>query len=133
MFTGIVQGMAEVISFEDGTLCLLLPELENIEQGASISIDGVCLTVVSFTQEQVWFDVVSETLQITTLSSLSVGDLVNYERAARVGDEIGGHDVSGHVSCTATIESWENGLMRFNLDAKWMKYVIAKGYIAIDG
>ena len=133
MFTGIVQGMAEVISFEDGTLCLLLPELENIEQGASISIDGVCLTVVSFTEEQVWFDVVSETLQITTLSSLSVGDLVNYERAARVGDEIGGHDVSGHVSCTATIESWENGLMRFNLDSKWMKYVIAKGYIAIDG
>lgn len=133
MFTGIVQGMAEVVSFENGTLCILLPESEGLEQGASVAIDGVCLTVVSFTEEQIWFDVVEETMQVTTLSSLQAGDLVNFERAAKFGDEIGGHDVSGHVSCTATISSWQDGVMRFDLDSSWMKYVIAKGYIAIDG
>lgn len=133
MFTGIVQGMAEVVSFENGTLCILLPENEGLEQGASVAIDGVCLTVVSFTEEQIWFDVVEETMQVTTLSSLQAGDLVNFERAAKFGDEIGGHDVSGHVSCTATISSWQDGVMRFDLDSSWMKYVIAKGYIAIDG
>ncbi len=133
MFTGIMQGMAEVVSFENGTLCILLPESEGLEQGASVAIDGVCLTVVSFTEEQIWFDVVEETLQVTTLSSLQAGDLVNFERAAKFGDEIGGHDVSGHVSCTATISSWQDGMMRFDLDSNWMKYVIAKGYIAIDG
>ena len=93
----------------------------------------MCLTVVSFTEEQIWFDVVEETMQVTTLSSLQAGDLVNFERAAKFGDEIGGHDVSGHVSCTATISSWQDGVMRFDLDSSWMKYVIAKGYIAIDG
>ena len=61
MFTGIVQGMAEVVSFENGTLCILLPESEGLEQGASVAIDGVCLTVVSFTEEQIWFDAVSYT------------------------------------------------------------------------
>ncbi len=133
MFTGIVQGLGEVISFEDGSLCVEIPELDDIEQGASIAIDGVCLTVSGFTEERVWFDVVEETLDITTLASLTAGDLVNFERAAKVGDEIGGHEMSGHVSCTATIESHADGMMRFSIAGKWMKYVTAKGFIAIDG
>ena len=133
MFTGIVQGLGEVISFEDGSLCVEIPELDDIEQGASIAIDGVCLTVSGFTEERVWFDVVEETLDITTLASLIAGDLVNFERAAKVGDEIGGHEMSGHVSCTATIESHADGMMRFSIAGKWMKYVTAKGFIAIDG
>ena len=133
MFTGIVQGLGEVISFEDGSLCVEIPQLDDIEQGASIAIDGVCLTVSGFTEERVWFDVVEETLDITTLASLTAGDLVNFERAAKVGDEIGGHEMSGHVSCTATIESHADGMMRFSIAGKWMKYVTAKGFIAIDG
>ncbi|MDP6011028.1 MAG: riboflavin synthase subunit alpha [Candidatus Poseidoniaceae archaeon] len=133
MFTGIVQGMGEVISFENGSLCVELPHLSDIEQGASIAIDGVCLTVTGFTEERIWFDVVEETLNLTTLAYLSAGDTVNFERAAKVGDEIGGHEMSGHVSCTATIESHEDGLMRFSLASKWLKYVTAKGFIAVDG
>ena len=133
MFTGIVQGLGEVISFEDGSLCVEIPQLDDIEQGASIAIDGVCLTVSGFTEERVWFDVVEETLDITTLASLTAGDLVNFERSAKVGDEIGGHEMSGHVSCTATIESHADGMMRFSIAGKWMKYVTAKGFIAIDG
>ncbi len=133
MFTGIVQGLGEVISFEDGSLCVEIPHLSDIEQGASIAIDGVCLTVSGFTKDRVWFDVVEETLDLTTLASLSAGDAVNFERAAKVGDEIGGHEMSGHVSCTAMIESHSDGLMRFSLASKWMKYVTAKGFIAIDG
>lgn len=133
MFTGIVQGLGEVISFEDGSLCVEIPHLSDIEQGASIAIDGVCLTVSGFTKDRVWFDVVEETLDLTTLASLSAGDAVNFERAAKVGDEIGGHEMSGHVSCTAMIESHCDGLMRFSLASKWMKYVAAKGFIAVDG
>ena len=133
MFTGIVQGLGEVISFENGSLCVEIPQLDGIEQGASIAIDGVCLTVSGFTEERVWFDVVEETLDITTLASLTAGDLVNFERSAKVGDEIGGHEMSGHVSCTATIESHADGMMRFSIAGKWMKYVTAKGFIAIDG
>lgn len=133
MFTGIVQGLGEVISFEDGSLCVEIPHLSDIEQGASIAIDGVCLTVSGFTKDRVWFDVVEETLDLTTLASLSAGDAVNFERAAKVGDEIGGHEMSGHVSCTAMIESHNDGLMRFSLASKWMKYVTAKGFIAVDG
>ncbi len=133
MFTGIVQGLGEVISFEDGSLCVEISQLDDIEQGASIAIDGVCLTVSGFTEERVWFDVVEETMNLTTLASLTAGDLVNFERAAKVGDEIGGHEMSGHVSCTATIESHADGMMRFSLAGKWMKYVTAKGFIAIDG
>jgi len=133
MFTGIVQGLGEVISFEDGSLCVEIQHLSDIEQGASIAIDGVCLTVSGFTKDRVWFDVVEETLDLTTLASLSAGDAVNFERAAKVGDEIGGHEMSGHVSCTAMIESHSDGLMRFSLASKWMKYVTAKGFIAVDG
>ena len=133
MFTGIVQGLGEVISFEDGSLCVEIQHLSDIEQGASIAIDGVCLTVSGFTKDRVWFDVVEETLDLTTLASLSAGDAVNFERAAKVGDEIGGHEMSGHVSCTAMIESHSDGLMRFSLVSKWMKYVTAKGFIAVDG
>lgn len=86
MFTGIVQGLGEVISFEDGSLCVEIQHLSDIEQGASIAIDGVCLTVSGFTKDRVWFDVVEETLDLTTLASLSAGDAVNFERAAKVGD-----------------------------------------------
>lgn len=133
LFTGIIAGMAEVVSFNDKTLNVNIPEMVAIEQGASISLDGVCLTVVGFSEEQVWFDIVDETLNITTLGALQIGDKLNYERAAKVGDEIGGHDVSGHISCKAKINSIEDGMMSFKIDEQWMKYIPAKGFIALDG
>ena len=133
LFTGIVAGMGEVVSFNNNTLSISIPEMRAVEQGASIALDGVCLTVVGFSEEQVWFDIVEETLNVTTLGALQIGDKVNYERAAKVGDEIGGHDVSGHISCKAKIHSFEDGMMNFKIDEQWMKYIPAKGFIALDG
>ena len=133
MFTGIVQGMGKVVSFVAGSLCLSIPDIESVEQGASISIDGVCLTVVGMLDDRVWFDVVDETLSVTTLSKLSIGCKVNFERAAKVGDEIGGHEMSGHISCTARIESSEDEMMTFSIESCWMKYITAKGFIGLDG
>ncbi|MEM6929116.1 MAG: riboflavin synthase, partial [Myxococcota bacterium] len=103
MFTGIVQGTASVrrISDEGGIrrLRMAFPEdsLRELQQGASIAIAGVCLTVVGQEGDTVDFDVIDETLRRTTLGRLSTGDRANFERAARFGDEIGGHSVSGHI------------------------------------
>ena len=78
LFTGIVAGMGEVVSFNNNTLSISIPEMSAVEQGASIALDGVCLTVVGFSEEQVWFDIVDETLNVTTLGALQIGDKVEY-------------------------------------------------------
>lgn len=113
-------------------------KVDNIQIGASVAINGTCLTVTGFQKPILEFDVMKETLRATNLGSLNVGSKVNYERAARIGDEIGGHNVSGHVHTTATIASIEdspnNRRVTFQLnDANWGKYILPKGYIAVDG
>ena len=101
MFTGIVQGRGEIVSIESGneitTLRIRVPSTEGLAIGASISIDGVCLTATEFAEGIVSFDVIPETLEKTTLGELEVGGLVNVERSLRYGDEVGGHLLSGHI------------------------------------
>src|SRR5690625_2570872 len=103
MFTGIVQGTAEVVAIEEAedfrTHVLRLPEAlrQGLAIGASVAHNGVCLTVTSIEGERVAFDLMRETLRVTNLGDLQLGDHVNIERAARFGDEIGGHAMSGHV------------------------------------
>lgn len=143
MFTGIVQGMAVVHSHEhkDGAsrLSIVLPDdlTAGIEEGASIAIDGTCLTVTAQQGAEVCFDLIGETLQLTTLGELVSGDEVNVERAAKVGDEIGGHEMSGHISTTASIVAVDhpgaNHVISMEIDSIWMRYIIAKGFIGIDG
>lgn len=143
MFTGIVQGTAHVEAIErhTGLYCITLafPEdfLKGIEVGASVSVNGACLTVTRARRMQADFDVMMETLKVTTLGELTEKDEVNVERAARIGDEIGGHLLSGHVHCMATVSAIEepenNRRMVFCVPVEWRPYLISKGYIAIDG
>tara|TARA_B100000902_G_scaffold387976_1_gene432879 strand:- start:807 stop:1406 length:600 start_codon:yes stop_codon:yes gene_type:complete len=142
MFTGIVSGVASVKGIEDkGDFWSINLDLggfnEGLEIGASISIDGVCLTVVSIEGDDVYFDIIEETLDRTTLSNLKVGDGVNVERSLRLGDELGGHILSGHILTTAQIiEKIENdGSVDFMIENKeeYADYILEKGFVAIDG
>lgn len=145
MFTGIVQGIARVGGVERlaglHRIRLDCPEafIGGIGIGASVSVNGTCLTVVEAWPEsdQATFDVMMETLRVTTLGALQQGDSVNIERAARIGDEIGGHLLSGHVHCMATVNQVEspenNRRIAFTVPQAWRPYLINKGYIAVDG
>ncbi|QBJ80451.1 riboflavin synthase subunit alpha [Aquitalea sp. USM4] len=143
MFTGIVQGMAEVVAIEEKQdfrrHVVRLPQAltGGIELGASIAHNGCCLTVTEVNEDLVAFDLMAETLRLTNLGALQVGDRVNVERAAKFGDEIGGHAMSGHIICLARVEEVirtpNNCTVWFSLPAEFTKYVFAKGYIGIDG
>ena len=111
---------------------------KGLEIGASVANNGVCLTVTEIHDDLVSFDLMQETLKITNLGELQVGDFVNIERAMQMGSEIGGHILSGHVYCTADIveriPSENNLQIWFQLPNKdMMKYVLTKGFIAVDG
>jgi riboflavin synthase len=154
MFTGIIQGKGTVSSVQKKPnllhFSLSLPEefSKNLKPGASISINGVCLTVTStsFTSSSehpasstplVSFDVIDESLQKTTLGNLAENDEVNVERSAKLGDEIGGHLVSGHVHSTAKVVDLFQKENIWNITveppAELMKYIFEKGFIALDG
>ncbi|HBV40419.1 MAG TPA: riboflavin synthase [Erwinia sp.] len=144
MFTGIVQGTAEVLAIEEKpnfrTHIVRLPEemLPGLALGASVSHNGCCLTVTEVDGNRVSFDLVKETLRITNLGDLKPGDIVNVERAAKFSDEIGGHLMSGHIMTTAEIckilTSENNREIWFKpQDSEQMKYILHKGYVGIDG
>jgi riboflavin synthase len=143
MFTGIVQGTAEMVdivekeNFRTHTIRMPREYVEGLKPGASVAHNGCCLTVVRIEDDRVSFDLMQETLRVTNLGELGVGDRVNFERAARFGDEIGGHQMSGHIiamaEVTRVIESENNRQVWFRLPAGLAKYIFAKGYIGIDG
>jgi len=144
MFTGIVQGTATLSSIEDRdgmrTLALAFPEgfCEDLTLGASVSVDGVCLTVTQLlSPTAASFDVILQSLNVTTLGSFGVGAQVNVERAAKDGAEIGGHPLSGHIDFSTEILSVRtsdtNRVLRIAIPEAFRKYVFAKGYIAING
>jgi riboflavin synthase len=144
MFTGIVQATAAIAGIHDRaglrTFTLAFPEgfCQDLAIGASVSVDGVCLTVTELlSTTQATFDVMLQSLNITTLGSYSQGARVNVERAAKDGAEIGGHPLSGHVDFAATLASvreFDNNLVwRVAVPEAFRRYVFAKGYIAIHG
>ncbi len=142
MFTGIVQGTSTVAAIQkkDQALRLALDlgaHAVGIQIGASISVAGVCLTVVTITDTMVEVDVIGETLEKTSIGGLAVGDRVNLERSARIGEEVGGHQVSGHVSSTVTIRSIDtppnNWILTLSVDPVWIPYLLPKGFVALDG
>lgn len=136
MFTGLIQAIGEIVELkkEEGLLryAVAFPH-KHLALGASVSIEGVCQTVAQIEAGNVWFDAVEETLKRTTLDSLHVGQHVNIERAARLGDEIGGHILSGHIYGTAQLSQINGHVYTFNIPSAWTKYLFSKGYIAIDG
>ncbi|GGB95452.1 riboflavin synthase subunit alpha [Marinobacterium zhoushanense] len=143
MFTGIVQGRARVVAIERHhefmRLTLAFPEAccDNLQTGASIALNGTCLTVTQFNANQISFDLIAATLSTTNLGVLNVGDHVNFERAARVGDEIGGHTMSGHIFQTVkilTIErSEDNCVIWFERPAPIARYLLPKGFVGLNG
>lgn len=143
MFTGIVQGTAPVIkiikkeNFQTHILELDDALLGNLQIGASIAHNGCCLTVTEINANHISFDLMQETLQVTNLGDLNIGSDVNIERAARFGDEIGGHQMSGHILFTAkvteVINTENNCQICFEIPAQFKHFVFSKGYIGIDG
>ena len=142
MFTGIVVAACEVVATEQGEevrsiLVNLSGHDEDLEIGASVAIDGVCMTVVSSQNGQVKFEAIPETLDRTTIGLLRQGSRVNIERSLRMGDELGGHILSGHVMSTARIlKRTDKGegidlLIEHQDDTK--SYILEKGYVAVDG
>lgn len=143
MYTGIVQALLPVVKVhrEPDLLTFSIEFtdslLQELETGASVAVDGVCLTVTSIKDKLVSFDAVPETTNLTTLGALQQDSLVNIERSAKQGVEVGGHILSGHVFDVATIVSIEstpnNREMTFQGDDSWMKYVFLKGFLALNG
>ncbi len=136
VFTGIIQEKARLTKVEnlgDFSQIEIEPSSEfikGIEIGASVSIDGVCLTVTSVNGKSLTFDIIVETLNVTTLSKLKVSDLVNLERSARLGDEIGGHIISGHVSGIVAIseinKTANNHIIFLEANGELIKYIFQK-------
>ena len=146
MFTGIISDVGEVteITQQGERSRLMLASAYDpgsIALGASIAISGVCLTVVEATPRnsgsRLTFDVGAETLAVTTLGSLHSGDKVNLERALRMGDELGGHIVSGHVDGIAEIRSRRDfdGMahFRFHVPPALARFIAPKGSVALEG
>ncbi len=147
MFTGIVQSTALVSQIEDRPgfrklrLQVASQFLQQLTPGASIAINGTCLTVTAFDASLalgwVQFDIIDETLRVTNLGQLALGSAVNFERSLLLGSELGGHILSGHIQTQATVlqvvESADNWALQLQLAAEWQPYVFSKGFIAIDG
>ncbi|MGP9498691.1 MULTISPECIES: riboflavin synthase subunit alpha [unclassified Halomonas] len=143
MFTGIVQGTASIVevheldAFRTHVVALPLEMREGLEIGASVAHNGVCLTVTAIEGDNVSFDLMRETLRLTNLGALEPGGRVNIERAARFGDEIGGHSMSGHIICMAGVvaieEAPNNRRLWFSLPDTVGRFVFEKGYIGVDG
>ena len=143
VFTGIVQstGIVKKIIKKEGSIILEVESshefLLDLQLGASVCVDGVCLTVTSINGNRIKFDLILETLRSTTFDQVEVSDEVNLERSMKLGDEFGGHVLSGHVSEAISVEkitkSKNNYLLTFKASTEIMRYIFPKGYIAING
>lgn len=151
MFTGIVQTQAVVAhidihpDFRHLRLNVAPQFLQQLEIGASIAINGCCLTVVGFElpdgqgnePASVEFDVIDETLRLTNLGDLAINDKVNFERSLKVGDEIGGHHVSGHIHCIGRVVERQhdefNWALWIEFPQAFARFVFSKGFISVNG
>ena len=142
MFTGIIQEKGEFIRSIKGNNKYQLEiraksVLENVKTGDSIAVNGVCLTVVDFTNNSFRADVMPETLKATNLKELKVGDEINLEQALQPDDFIGGHFVTGHIDDTAEVKSIvteQNAkIIRLEVSAEIEKYIVKKGSVALNG
>jgi riboflavin synthase len=142
MFTGIVEELGELVAVEgdadDGRLTVRGPKVAaDAVHGASIAVDGVCLTVTAAHGDTFTVDVMRETFDRTTLAKLTSGDAVNLERAVKASDRLGGHIVQGHVDGVGTVVArtpgsrWE--VVRIEAPSRLLRYVAEKGSIAVDG
>jgi riboflavin synthase len=142
MFTGIIEELGSVISWDSTTDAARITihatlAASDAHHGDSISVGGVCLTVVDLGADWFTADVMAETIAMSTLAALAKGQPVNLERAAQVGDRLGGHIVQGHIDGTSSVVSRTDGdawrVLRFTISYELARLVANKGSIAIDG
>lgn len=145
MYTGIVQGLEKVVEIRKGNgfVTIIVSDQQgffaDVFIGASVAVNGVCLTVTTIDreQQQIHFDISNVTLELTTLKSLKVGDEVNIERSAKVGAENGGHNLYGHIEGTAQVTQIERRGETLHIDlqvpAGNIKYFFLKGFIGLNG
>lgn len=142
MFTGIVQDLRAVEAIELTPTGIRLdialgPLAQDLQLGASVAVNGTCLTVTSVSNSLVSFDVIPETLELTNLGKLKAGTPVNIERSYRVGDEVGGHIVSGHVTGQAIVTDVSGGddetRLWFEVPEQAIDGLLMKGFVALDG
>lgn len=146
MFTGIVQGLGKVVDAQVSD-CMRLavdlgPHTQNLQIGNSVAVNGACLTVTSVgadnaqLEQATHFDVIAETLSLTNLGRLQPGDQVNIERSMTMGDEVGGHLLSGHIATQVQVgltDPDRPSRLWFECPEQVMKYLFHKGFVALDG
>ena len=138
MFTGIIEGLGEVVSlspFKDGkVLTLALPfSSDGLTVGQSISINGVCLTLTRTEKDKGAFFFSHTTAKTSNLNRLRIGDKVNLERALRLNQELGGHLLAGHVDEMSAVQAMQGRDIRFSIPEQTGRFLVTKGSIAIDG
>jgi len=143
MFSGIVQTVGKIESIKDKNHIKTIriethgDYLEDIAIGQSVSVDGVCLSLVKKNNEYCEFEAVEETKNRTTLGSYKQGTKVNLEKSLKFGDTVGGHFVSGHIHTRGRIVEvelvGESKNILVEIDEKWIKYLTEKGYISVNG
>jgi riboflavin synthase len=142
VFTGIIEELGEVVEIQprgDSAVLVVRASLvaSDVAHGASIAVNGVCLTVIGAEGARLSFDVMAETLKRSVIGALRAGERVNLERAVRADGRLDGHIVQGHVDGTGVVisrtpgDAWE--LVRFGVPAELSRYVAEKGSIAVDG
>lgn len=141
MFTGLVEAVGKVISLErsgeQARLTLELPFARELALGESVAVNGCCLTVAALGENDASFDLLAQTLRVTSLGVLREGSVVNLERAMRAGDRFGGHFVQGHVDANGVItgltENGQDHVLTVTLPPEVQRLCVAKGSIAVDG
>ena len=143
MFSGIVQTVGKIESIKDKNHIKTIriethgDYLEDIAIGQSVSVDGVCLSLVKKNNEYCEFEAVEETINRTTLGSYKQGTKVNLEKSLKFGDTVGGHFVSGHIHTRGRIVEvelvGESKNILIEIEEKWIKYLTEKGYISVNG
>ena len=138
MFTGIIEEVGSIVSVTAVRLTVGAKlTLKDLQIGGSIAVNGICLTVTAFDSKSFSVEVMPETLKRTNLGLLHPGDKVNLERPLKLNGEIGGHLVQGHIDDTGRVvevtKEGESVLMRFQAKPEIMQYIVAKGFIAVDG
>lgn len=142
MFTGIIEELGEIVQVDAGDDSVRLTvrgplAVDGVHHGDSIAVSGVCLTVVASTDETFTADVMRQTLVMSTIGDLTAGSRVNLERAARVGDRLGGHIVQGHVDGTSELleihpgDAWRR--LRFSLSEELAPLLVDKGSVTLEG
>jgi riboflavin synthase len=143
MFTGIVQKSLAIATLDRAPGLIRLgiefpePMRAGLGIGASVSLDGICMTVTKIENGLVSFDAVQGTIDRTTIGDRGPSDPINVERSIKFGDEIGGHILSGHVTDTATVIGIDTAspapYLQFTVPEEWQRYIFKRGYIAING